>query len=134
MTSCPINFDRPLLRARRMRAAALGRSTFLLDRVAEDVADRLAAVLRRFERVVDLGTPTDSVRRVLAASGKVGTVIAADALAGACPVAEGEPAVAADEEALRSATPARSRGVGAGAAIRQRPAGRTGANPPRLEA
>jgi SAM-dependent methyltransferase len=99
MTSGPIIFDRPLLRARRMRAAALGRSTFLLDRVAEDVADRLAAVLRRFERVVDLGTPTDAVRRVLAASGKVGTVIAADALAGACPVAEGELAVAADEEA-----------------------------------
>ena len=31
------------------RAAALGPSTFLLDRVAEDLADRLAAVLRRFE-------------------------------------------------------------------------------------
>ena len=99
MASGPIIFDRPLLRARRLRATALGRSTFLLDRVAEDVADRLAAVLRRFERAVDLGTPTDAVRRVLAASGKVGTVIAADALAGACPVAEGELAVAADEEA-----------------------------------
>jgi len=36
---------------------------------------------------------------VLAASGKVGTVIAADPLAGAGPVAEGELAVAADEEA-----------------------------------
>jgi SAM-dependent methyltransferase len=99
MAPGPIIFDRPLLRARRARAAALGRSTFLLDRVAEDVADRLAAVLRRFERAVDLGTPTDAVRRVLAASGKVGTVIAADALAGARPVAEGELAVAADEEA-----------------------------------
>jgi SAM-dependent methyltransferase len=99
MASGPLIFDRPLLRARRARAAALGRSTFLLERVAEDVADRLAAVLRRFERAVDLGTPTDAVRRVLAASGKVGTVIAADALAGACPVAEGELAVAADEEA-----------------------------------
>jgi SAM-dependent methyltransferase len=99
MAPGPIIFDRPLLRARRARAAALGRSTFLLDRVAEDVADRLAAVLRRFERAVDLGTPTDAVRRVLAASEKVGTVIAADALAGARPVAEGELAVAADEEA-----------------------------------
>src|SRR6267142_34425 len=99
MASGPLIFDRPLLRARRARAAALGRSAFLLERVAEDVADRLAAVLRRFERAVDLGTPTDAVRRVLAASGKVGTVIAADALAGACPVAEGELAVAADEEA-----------------------------------
>jgi len=99
MTSGPLIFDRPLLRARRARAAALGGSTFLLERVAEDVADRLAAVLRRFERAVDLGTPTDAVRRVLAASGKVGTVIAVDALAGAPPVAEGELAVAADEEA-----------------------------------
>ena len=99
MASGPIIFDRPLLRARRARAAALGRSAFLLERVAEDVADRLAAVLRRFERAVDLGTPTDAVRRVLAASGKVGTVIAADALAGVCPVGEGELAVAADEEA-----------------------------------
>src|SRR5712691_3641727 len=99
MASGPIIFDRPLLRARRARAAALGRSTFLLERVAEDVADRLAAVLRRFERAVDLGTPSDAVRRVLAASGKVGTVIAADPLAGACPVAEGELAVAVDEEA-----------------------------------
>jgi SAM-dependent methyltransferase len=99
MASGPLIFDRPLLRARCARATALGRSTFLLDRVAEDVADRLAAVLRRFERAVDLGTPTDAVRRVLAASGKVGTVIAADALAGARPVAAGELAVAADEEA-----------------------------------
>ena len=71
-----------LLRARRLRAPALGPSTFLIDRVAEELGDRLAAVLRSFERAVDLGTPTDAVRRVLAASGKVGGIIAADALAG----------------------------------------------------
>ena len=65
-----------------MRAAALGPSTFLIERVAEDLSDRLATVLRRFEYALDLGTPTDAVRRVLAASGKVGTIIAADALAG----------------------------------------------------
>src|SRR5712692_6146444 len=82
MASSPIIFDRRLLRARRIRADALGPSSFLLDRVAEDVADRLAAVLRRFECAVDLGTPADAVRRALAASGKVGTIIAADALAG----------------------------------------------------
>src|SRR5262249_52405080 len=51
------------------------------ERVAEDLSDRLAAVLRRFECALDLGTPTDAVRRVLAASGKVGTIIVADALA-----------------------------------------------------
>src|SRR5215208_6309193 len=95
MSSSPVIFDRQLLRVRRRRAAALGPATFLLERVAEDVADRLATVLRRFERAVDLGTPTDAIRRVLAASGKVGDIIAAGALA------EGPDfAVVADEEAL----------------------------------
>jgi SAM-dependent methyltransferase len=69
-----------------MRAAALGPSTFLIERVAEDLSDRLATVLRRFECALDLGTPTDAVRRALAASGKVGTIIAADALAGGAAV------------------------------------------------
>jgi SAM-dependent methyltransferase len=91
----PVVFDRRLLRARRARAAALGPSTFLLERVAEDLADRLATVLRRFEVAVDLGTPTDAVRRVLAASGKVGTVIRA-----AQPAGDRAVAVVADEEAL----------------------------------
>src|SRR5262245_6771355 len=78
----PLVFDRRRQRAQRMRAAALGPSTFLIERVAEDLTDRLAAVLRRFEYALDLGTPTEAVRRALAASGKVGTIIAADALAG----------------------------------------------------
>jgi SAM-dependent methyltransferase len=78
----PIIFDRPRQRAQRARAAALGPSTFLIERVAEDLSDRLATVLRRFECALDLGTPTGAVRRALAASGKVGTIIAADALAG----------------------------------------------------
>jgi SAM-dependent methyltransferase len=91
----PLIFDRQVLRARRQRAAALGPSTFLLDRVAEDVADRLAAVLRRFERAADLGTPTDALRRVLAESGKVGTVIAAGGFKSGT-----DHAVVADEEAL----------------------------------
>jgi SAM-dependent methyltransferase len=91
----PVVFDRPLLRARRARATALEPSTFLLERVAEDLADRLATVLRGFEVAVDLGTPTDAVSRVLAASGKVGTVVRASEQAGDRAVA-----VVADEEAL----------------------------------
>jgi SAM-dependent methyltransferase len=91
----PVVFDRRLLRARRARAAALGPSAFLLERVAEDLADRLATVLRRFEVAVDLGTPTDAVSRVLTASGKVGTVVRAAEQAGDRAVA-----VMADEEAL----------------------------------
>ena len=93
-------FDRRLLRARRRRAAALGPSTFLVERVAEDLSDRLSAVLRHFACAVDLGTPTDAVRKVLAASGKVGAIIAADVPVSGRSVADGELAVAADEEAL----------------------------------
>jgi len=105
----PIIFDRARQRAYRARAAALGASTFLIERVAEDLSDRLAAVLRRFDCALDLGTPTAAVRRVLAASGKVGTIIAAEAAARSAaswPLDRGEAqstaqlAVAADEEAL----------------------------------
>jgi SAM-dependent methyltransferase len=95
----PVLIDRALLRARRRRARGLGPASFLIDRVAEDLADRLAAVLRAFPRGLDLGTPTDAVRRMLAGSRKVEAVIVADALAaevGAGPAR----AVAADEEAL----------------------------------
>ena len=108
MADSPLIFDRNLLRRRRARAAALGPATFLLDRVAADFADRLAAVLRRFERAADLGTPSDVVRRVLADSGKVATVIAVDVSVARSPprlgstTAEtaGSIAVAADEELL----------------------------------
>lgn len=78
MNQSPTIFDRPLLRARRRRAAALGPVSFLLDRVAGDFVERLQTVLRRFERVVDLGTPTDALRRALAHDGSIGTIIAAE--------------------------------------------------------
>ena len=71
-------FDRMLGRARRRRAAELGPVTFLIERVAADLAERLALVLRRFELAVDLGTPTDAVRRALA--GRVGAIVAVDAV------------------------------------------------------
>ena len=78
----PVIFDRRLLRARLARAAAIGPVTFLLDRVAGDIAERLSAVLRKFDIAADLGTPSDAVRRAIA--GRVGTIAA----------------VVADEEAL----------------------------------
>ena len=74
----PTIFDRYLLRARRARARKLGPATFLVDRVADDLAERLAAVLRSFDVGIDLGTPTDAVRRAVAAGGKVGTLIAVE--------------------------------------------------------
>jgi SAM-dependent methyltransferase len=99
MAQAPLIFDRALLRARRRRAAALGPAGFLLDRVAADLVERLSTVVRRFEVAADIGTPTDTLRSALARSGRVGTVIAVDALVGALP-RRSAPAVAADEEAL----------------------------------
>src|SRR5262244_1454954 len=104
MAEGPVIFDRMLLRARARRAAALGPANFLIERVAEDLGERLATVLRRFDLAVDLGSPGDAVRRALAASGNVGTIIAADALAQLPDGSSGAAAVplmvAADEEAL----------------------------------
>jgi SAM-dependent methyltransferase len=92
----PLIFDRRLLRARRVRAAARHPATFLVERAAEDLAERLSAILREFELAVDLGTPTDAVRRAL--TDRVGTIVAADPIASQL---TGERlAVAADEEAL----------------------------------
>jgi SAM-dependent methyltransferase len=99
MTEGPMIFDRALIRRRRLRADALGVATFLLGRVAAELADRLAAVLRRFDLALDLGTPGEQVRAALASLGSVGTIVRADAMAndgGKNP----ERFVAADEEAL----------------------------------
>jgi SAM-dependent methyltransferase len=95
----PLIFDRGLLRARHRRAASLGPATFLLDRVADDITDRLATVKRRFDLALDLGTPGEVVRAALARVGSVGTIVAAAAFpaGGAGRVT---PFVIADEEAL----------------------------------
>ena len=70
-------FDRRLLRVRQRRARLLTPATFLLDRVAADLGERLFAVLRKFDVAVDLGTPSDAVRRVLATNENIGAVVAA---------------------------------------------------------
>ncbi len=105
LSPTPLIFDRSLLRARRRRAAGRSPATFLLDRAAADLADRLAAVLRRFPLALDLGTPGDAVRAALARLGSVDTVVTANA----SPVTASAGAalsVAADEEAqpFRDAT------------------------------
>jgi SAM-dependent methyltransferase len=66
-SSPPVLFDRALLRVRQRRAARMGAVAFLLDRVAEDMAERLQAVLRVFQHAADIGTPGDQVRNALAA-------------------------------------------------------------------
>ena len=57
----PALFDRALLHARQQRAQAQGPASFLLDRVAEDMSDRLAAVMREFQAPADLWTPGDGL-------------------------------------------------------------------------
>jgi SAM-dependent methyltransferase len=95
----PLIFDRTLLRTRRRRAASLGPATFLLDRVAADITDRLATVKRRFDLALDLGTPGEAVRAALARVGSVGTIVAAAAFPEGR-AARTAPFIAADEEAL----------------------------------
>jgi SAM-dependent methyltransferase len=98
MSPIPAIFDRHLLAARRRRAAALGPATFLLERVADDLAERLSAVLRSFDRAVDLGTPTDAVRRALVRAGKIGMLMAVNPAADR--LDRSFDRVLADEEAL----------------------------------
>jgi SAM-dependent methyltransferase len=60
----PRLFDRALLSDRQ--AVPRGRvPAFLLDRVAEDMAERQQVVLREFNDGIDLGTPGDQVRAAL---------------------------------------------------------------------
>src|SRR5271154_5588060 len=61
--AAPILFDRVLLQARQRRALKQGPVTFLLDRVAEDMEERLAAVKRDFAEVADVWTPCDALRK-----------------------------------------------------------------------
>ncbi len=100
----PLIFDRPLLRARRLRGQRLGPETFLLDQVADELAHRLGLVLRRFGLAADLGTPTAAVRTAAMRVGTIDTMIAVDPLIASVPWTAGGDArawrVAADEEAL----------------------------------
>ena len=59
--SAPVLFDRSLL-ARRQRRAGQAPETFLLERVADDLADRLAAVNRSFVDAADIWTPGAGLR------------------------------------------------------------------------
>jgi len=66
MSGTAIVFDRALLRERLARALATGYPDFLLQRAADDLEERLAAVLRRFGRAADLGTALPVARSALA--------------------------------------------------------------------
>ncbi|TFZ55499.1 methyltransferase domain-containing protein [Methylorubrum sp. Q1] len=72
--SAPL-FDPALVRRRIARAQRSGYAGFLLERVAEDLEDRLAAVTRPFPLGLDLGTPLPLVAERLLQSGRVERMI-----------------------------------------------------------
>ena len=63
--AAPILFDRALLLRRQQRAARLGPARFLLDRVGDDMIERLAAVTRDFSDVADIFTPGEGLQACL---------------------------------------------------------------------
>jgi SAM-dependent methyltransferase len=65
-TAAPILFDRALLRARQDRARRLGPATFLFDRLAEDMEERLAAVTREFSDAAEIWSPGELLRKPVA--------------------------------------------------------------------
>jgi SAM-dependent methyltransferase len=97
MSDPPRIFDRALLRRRLQRAVRAGPATFLLERVATDLAERLDAVSREFPLAVDLGTPGDALRAALAGA-RIGGLVALGAVPES--VTGNNSAVVADEELL----------------------------------
>lgn len=96
----PNLFDRQLLRRRRDRIAAdAARHEFLLERVAEDLGDRLAAVRRTFPVVLNLGAHHGVLGRHIARLDGVGLVIDAEPSARLLAQCSGL-RVRSDEEAL----------------------------------
>ena len=104
MTAPQTLFDTGLARRRLVRARRIGFADFLVTRVAEDLDDRLGAVLRTFTTCLDLATPTGAAAGILSARFPDATVLrlapAAD------PAHPGIVEAVADPEAL-PATPER---------------------------
>jgi len=59
--TAPVLFDRALLLRRQTRALRQGGATFLLDRVIEDMSDRLSAVKREFTAAADIWSPGEGL-------------------------------------------------------------------------
>jgi NADH dehydrogenase [ubiquinone] 1 alpha subcomplex assembly factor 5 len=93
-------FDRALLARRRDRiAAGAGGHDFLLQRVADDIAERLAMVQRTFPLAVDLGAHHGVVSQRIAGMAGIERIIDVDASAALLAQCAGLKVVA-DEEAL----------------------------------
>ena len=96
MSGPPRLFDRALLDRRRARALGLATAgaDFLLAAVADDMAERLAAVQRRFALAADIGSPLPLVAAGLMESGQVDRVLRLDRLP------QMRPDIVADQEML----------------------------------
>lgn len=94
----PVLFDRQLVMARRRRAIRAGAETFLLERVAAELIERLSAVQRRFPLALDLGTPHAALADAIRRSGQIDRIVASEPLAALR--APDALRVAADEETL----------------------------------
>ena len=100
------------------RARRGGPVTFLLDRVAEDLEERLQAVTRGFSDVAEIATPDELLRKPLADRFQSIARVDLDR-SETLPLAAG----ITGSRRLRARVP-----------VRQRSAGRAGADPPRAEA
>ncbi len=100
MTEAPHIFDRPLLTQRRNRAAASAAAhDFLLARVAEDFAGRIAIVNRTFASGINLDSHHGLLSRSLRPLPNVGELIDADHSTSMLACCDG-PTLIADAEAL----------------------------------
>lgn len=68
-------FDTALIRRRLARARAGGYAGFLMERVLDDVEDRLAAVTRPFPLALDLASPVPALAERLRGTGRVDRLV-----------------------------------------------------------
>ena len=85
MQTPPRLFDPHLYRQRLRRAYRQQPADFLLARAADDLADRLSVITRRFPNALDWASPGPHGAEVLATSGITDHVIRA------CPIPEAPP-------------------------------------------
>jgi SAM-dependent methyltransferase len=101
--AAPTVFDRELLTRRRNRAAAATEASrgidFLLQRVTDDLQERLSVIQRPFPTVVNLGAHTGLLGQALRAHGRHDVVVDVDPSRGMLGLCQG-PTVCADEELL----------------------------------
>ena len=75
--SIPLVFDHALVRRRLERALAHSDSHFLLDRLCDDLVQRLLPVKRTFATILDLGTPTAQAVAALRGAAPAATLVRA---------------------------------------------------------